>query len=165
MQWNPELAVAGFRLQLNTRQLNSGDQLAQWNSRGWISGSPESDTIQKWPRLASLDDESATLNDRVSSYLDSNCANCHRPGGPSRGGFDIRASTPLEKQNVINGPLLAGDLGIEGAKVLVPGRPDKSALYLRILRKDAMRMPPVALNDIESPIASLLREWIEKMKK
>jgi glucose/arabinose dehydrogenase len=102
-----------------------------------------------------------SLEDRVRSYLDVNCAVCHQPGGPSRGNFDLRFGGPLN----INAELVAGDLGIAGARLVVPGEPDKSILLQRVIRHDTFRMPPTALNDDPQPVVPLLREWIESMKK
>jgi hypothetical protein len=50
-------------------------------------------------KSASLSDSSASREVRVRSYLDANCAHCHRPGGvPAL--FDARFSTPLSAQNL-----------------------------------------------------------------
>ena len=93
-------------------------------------------SVTRLPRLAPLDDESAPLELRVRSYLDVNCSACHRPGGPSRGAFDARITTPLADQKLLNGDLMAGDLGIAGARLLLPGSPDKSVLFQRLRRND-----------------------------
>jgi len=111
------------------------------------------------PRL-SLTDRSTPIEDRVRSYLDVNCSACHRPGGPSRGNFDARFIVPLKEQRLINGELVAGDLGIAGARVIVPGDPEKSILLQRVIRHDSVRMPPTAVNDDPQPILAPLRAWI-----
>jgi hypothetical protein len=110
-----------------------------------------------------LTDTTASLELRVRSYLDVNCAACHRPGGPSRGNFDARFITPLAAQNLLNGELAAGDLGIPGSRVIVPGHPETSVLFQRLSRNDPFRMPPVALNDGPPPIVPTLKRWIEGM--
>ena len=107
----------------------------------------------------SLSDTNVPIEDRVRSYLDVNCAVCHQSGGPSRENFDARFGAPLK----INGELVAGDLGIAGARLIVPGQPDKSILLQRLIRHDTFRMPPTALNDDPQPVVPLLWEWIEKM--
>ena len=160
---DPDLAIVGYLLPLNSRQLHHGDQLESWVQRGWIDTPQGSDRFAKWPRLAPLDDESASLEHRIRSYLDANCAVCHRPGGPSRGFFDARYTTPLAKQKILNGPLMAGDLGIPDSRVVVPGQPEKSALYLRCRSKDNLRMPPVAVNDLPLPVLPLLEQWIKEL--
>jgi hypothetical protein len=158
---NLDHVVVGFLLPVNPRQIHRGEQLAQWVARGWLAVPPDPANT---PRLAALDDASAPLELRVRSYLDVNCAACHRPGGPSRGSFDARFLTPLAQQNLLGGELLAGDLGIPGARVLVPGHPDRSILLQRLVRADATRMPPVAVNALPSPVAPLLETWIRSLK-
>jgi len=64
---------------------------------------------------------------------------------------------------LINGELVAGDLGIPGARLIVPGEPEKSILLQRLIRHDSFRMPPTALNDDPQPVVGPLREWIESM--
>ena len=164
---NLETVVSGFQLPLTTRQLdvrpnNGPTQLAMWRQRGWLRVAPNKFTGAT--RLVALDDPGASLEAKVRSYLDANCASCHFPGGPSRGGFDARFTTPLVDQNVINGIPIAGDLGIPGARIVVPGNPEKSLLYQRLKSRDFFRMPPVALNADASPILEPLHQWITQLK-
>ena len=138
---NLDGVVIGFILPLSPRQLTM-------------------EHVGNMHRLVPLGDTGAPLEHRVRSYLDVNCSACHRPGGPSRGNFDARFITPLGDQELINGELVAGDLGIPGARVIVAGDPDKSILLQRVLRHDSFRMPPTAVNDDPQPIVGPLREWI-----
>lgn len=103
------------------------------------------------------------LEARVRSYLHGNCAVCHQPGGASRGAFDARITTPLDEAGIINGPLAAGDLGIPGAKIVVPGEPDKSILYRRLKAADFFRMPPVQYHNEPSPILPVMEQWIRSL--
>lgn len=100
---------------------------------------------------------------RVRSYLHGNCAVCHQPGRASRGAFDARITTPLSEAGIINGALAAGDLGIPGAKIVVPGEPEKSILYRRLKATDFFRMPPVQYHNEVSPILPVMEEWIKGM--
>jgi glucose/arabinose dehydrogenase/mono/diheme cytochrome c family protein len=161
--FRPELSVVGFQLPVTTAQLNAGSQLERWAAHGWVEPPDGKSEIADWPRLAAIGDNDSPLERRVRSYLDANCAGCHRPGGPSRGLFDARFSTPLAEQNILNGELMAGDLGIEGARVVVPGRPDQSILLERMKRHDAFRMPPVAVNSVESPAIAAVELWIRSL--
>jgi hypothetical protein len=155
--------VVGFLLPLNPRQLNCHDQLQQWNARGCFEPSLTNDKLAAVPKLAALDDQTAPPELRVRSYVDANCAACHRPGGPSRGNFDARATTPLSEQNLIDGELVAGDIGIPGARVIVPGHPEKSVMLQRLRRDDFVRMPPVNVNHEPQPVAPLLEAWIRSL--
>lgn len=103
---------------------------------------------------------------RVRSCLDVNCSACHVPGGIGRGAYDARFTTPLEKQNLVNGPLVSGDLGVAGAKAVVPGAPDKSMLLIRLRKPpgDSMRMPPGCQEKAPPPVVTALEQWIRGLK-
>lgn len=160
---DPQLALIGFIPQFNTRQLNVGNQLGDWGNLGLLSVELKSKQLIGLPRLASLEDDTASVELKVRSYLDANCAACHQPGGPSRGNFDARFSTPLSKQDIIFGELMAGNLDIDGAKVVVPRNPEKSILLERLKRDDFFRMPPVSVHGRSSPAIPLVEEWIRSM--
>ena len=67
--------------------------------------------------MPGLEDEDSPALERIRAYLDTNCASCHQPGGASRGFFDARYLTPFEGQGLISDALMAGDLGVAGAKI------------------------------------------------
>jgi mono/diheme cytochrome c family protein len=117
-------------------------------------------------RLVRLDHASASTEQKIRSFLDVNCAACHRPGGIGRGLYDARATTPLDKQQLIDGPLLSGDLGVAGAKVVVPGHPERSMLVIRLKKPpgDPMRMPPACTSPATPPVLPLLESWIRELK-
>lgn len=157
---DPELAILGFVPQFNGSQLQVGNQLLQWRDRGWLPEMPDEAIHRRWQALAALDDSKASREHRVRSYLEANCAHCHRPGGPSRGGFDARLHVEMSDAGLVNGPLLTGDLGIDGARLIVPGDPDRSMLLERLRRTDHHRMPPASLELAPSPVIPLMTQWI-----
>lgn len=167
---NLDTVVAGFVLPMNTRQLSRDlpepvfgrpiNQLALWSERGWLDPSVPRNEL---PRLAPLDEIAAPAELRVRSYLDVNCSACHRPGGFARSAFDARFGTALAQQGLINGELIAGDLGIAGARVIVPGSPEKSVLYQRLKRNDFFRMPPGSTTDEPTPLLPVLDQWIRSL--
>ena len=118
-------------------------------------------------KTVALTDETAPLEDRVRSFLDVNCAACHRPGGIGRGFYDARLSTPLGSQQLIGGPLMSGNLGIDGAKAVIPGDPERSMLWIRLRRPpgDPMRMPPACASRETPPVLPLLERWIKGLAK
>lgn len=162
---DPKTAIFGFQPQFTTRQLNRDGQIEKWNSNGWFKNRLSQSELEVLPKLDHLQDESVLVVDRIRSYLDSNCASCHKPGGPARGFFDARILTAFEDQKLMSGELMAGDLGIEGAKLVVPGDPEKSILYQRLARKDGFRMPPGSINAHDSPVLPLLEKWIRELGK
>ncbi|HEX3134167.1 MAG TPA: PQQ-dependent sugar dehydrogenase [Planctomycetota bacterium] len=83
-------ATAGFVLGPKTRQLNgaftyptgrSDNQLRTWNYLQMFGTRIDESAISGLRRTVPLTDTAASVETRVRSYLDSNCAQCHRPGG------------------------------------------------------------------------------------
>jgi glucose/arabinose dehydrogenase len=164
---SPTLNIA-YVTDLNTRQLNrfigeAQNQLVRLSKKGWLEPKVSLYDLPKLSRLSTLENKGMPLELRVRSYLDANCAPCHQPGGAARGFFDARFSTPLEDSGIVSGPLAAGDLGIAGAQVVVPGDPDKSILFQRLKRNDFFRMPPTSYHSKTSPILPALEEWIRSL--
>ncbi|MEL6671808.1 MAG: discoidin domain-containing protein [Bacteroidota bacterium] len=113
--------------------------------------------------MAEKDDLSRSLDERAKSYLDANCASCHRPGNTIHANFDARYNTPLAYQNLI---FAEGekDLGIDGSRVILPGDTAMSLLYKRIAAvHTTYAMPPAAKNIVDTPGVALIAEWINSM--
>ncbi len=113
---------------------------------------------ERFPPLA---DPDATLEARVRTYLHENCSNCHRPGGPGRGEFDLRFDAPGLLESLCGIDPLLGDLGISRARLIANGDPDRSVLLQRASRRDAFQMPPLGSNLVDEEGVALLRTWIE----
>jgi uncharacterized repeat protein (TIGR03806 family) len=165
-------ANAGFVLGVNTRQLNRAalatppaageNQLQAWSKLGLFGSPLDGAAISTMARLAAVNDLSAPLEDRVRSYLDSNCSHCHRPGG-ARGEFDARFETPMERQKLIDGSLVAADLCVPGARVVTPGARSLSMIYLRMSRRlDVFNMPPLASFEVDTEALAAVGEWIDR---
>ena len=163
-------ANAGFVLGVKTRQLNRGfkypdgqaeNQLVAWSKLGLLDAEISKKDAKKFPRLARGDDASRSVEDRARSYLDANCANCHRPAG-TVAGFDARYDTPLADQNIIGGHVLL-DQRIDGARVVAPNDPWRSILLMRMNTTEGYKMPPLARNTIDETGVKLLREWISSL--
>ncbi|NNE29052.1 MAG: hypothetical protein HKN16_05425, partial [Saprospiraceae bacterium] len=157
---------SGFVLGVKTHQLNgdylypSGvvdNQLTTLDHLDIFLGDPLSDPDQL-ARSYSLDDQEASTEVKVMSYLDANCAHCHQPGGVE-GVFDARFTTPLSEKNLVN------EFGLShttpfGAKMVVPQHPEESELWLRDNSVEADKMPPIAKNIVDQNYMALLTEWI-----
>ena len=154
-------------LGLKTRQLNgnytypngvTANQLHALGHLGIFDTAFDDRKIYRYPRLVNITNPAAALQLRVRSYLDANCAMCHRPG--SAGAFfDARFDTPLAKQNLINGAV-ANQLGIAGAKVIVPGDTNKSILFYRVSRVGENQMPPLGKNVVDDKAVAVIGKWI-----
>jgi mono/diheme cytochrome c family protein len=113
------------------------------------------------PTLAAADDDSRSLQDRARSYLDANCAQCHRPGG-TVAYFDALYETPLEKQKLIDGPVLI-DQGIDKPRVISPHDIWRSIAFMRVNTVDDIKMPPIARETIDQKGVKLLQDWITSL--
>lgn len=162
---------SGGVLGTNTRQLNgdfkyptglTDNQLRAWNHLGLFDTKLSDTAISRFARLVNVTNVTAPLELRVRSYLDANCAQCHRPGGVGAF-FDARFDTPLKLQNLINGPV-ANQLGISGAKVIVPGDTNKSILFRRVTLVGENQMPPLAKNIVDDKAVSIVAQWINSLR-
>lgn len=146
--------------QMNRNEPIGGQpQLATW--AGWgLFNPPVGDIWIDLPRFANPYDDSASIDDRVRSYLHSNCSGCHMPGGAAGTDLDLRHDTPLALTQMCDEPPQKGDLGVVGAKLLKPGSPDESLLYLRMVHPGAYRMPPLGSSRVDEQAARLVRQWV-----
>lgn len=141
----------------------TANQLETWDHLNMLDRDLNVVQIQKFISSRSIDDETASLEQRVRSYLDANCSSCHRPNGGPRSEFDLRIETNLDGQQLINGPIIE-DLGIPDAKLIVPGSPEKSILYQRIKQVNTPdAMPPLAKNRLHQEGVDLIEAWINSL--
>ena len=163
-------ANAGLILGVKTRQLNrdfkfpSGvveNQLRAWSHAGLFNTNLSDADLENFPKLAAADDLSRTLEARARSYLDANCANCHRPKG-TVAFFDARYDTPLARQDMVGGRVLI-DERIDGARVIAPNDFWRSILFMRANTTEPFKMPPLARNTIDEHGMKLLHQWIESL--
>jgi uncharacterized repeat protein (TIGR03806 family) len=163
-------ANAGLVLGVKTRQLNrdlkfssgvTDNELRAWNHLGLFDTNFPGAEIKNFPKLAGMNDSTRSLEDRARSYLDANCAQCHRPRG-TVAYFDARYDTPLVQQGLIDGRVLI-DERIDGARVIAPNDLWRSILYMRTDTTEPFKMPPLARNTIDGAGMKLLRQWIESL--
>lgn len=141
----------------------SGNQLQVWSDIGMFDQTLTPAQIAGFLKSAALDDTSASLETRVRSYIDSNCAHCHRPGSGVHAFFDARFSTPLDQQNIVNGDL-DHTHGIPDAKVVVPGSLAQSMLHIRVASLDPeMKMPPLGKSIVDAEALAVIEQWINSM--
>ncbi|MEX1994861.1 MAG: PQQ-dependent sugar dehydrogenase [Steroidobacteraceae bacterium] len=116
------------------------------------------------PAYADPADTTRSLNDRARAYLHTNCANCHRPGGPTPVGIDLRHGTALSQTGACDVVPSAGDLGIANARIIAPGDDARSVLLARMARRnDPNMMPPIASNVRDAAGEGLISAWIDSL--
>jgi uncharacterized repeat protein (TIGR03806 family) len=159
--------AAGGTLGLQTQQLNRpfdyggavDNQLRALEHAGFF-GSCLPDRPAALPVLADPADPTASVDARARSWLQANCAHCHLPGGPAPTTMDLRAEVPFAAMNVCDAPPQLGDLGIAGARIVRPGHPEDSVLWLRAAMRGSDQMPPLGTL-IPDPLGDhALSAWI-----
>jgi len=108
-------------------------------------------------------DTTATLTARARAYLDTNCSQCHRPGGPTPSNMDLRSTTALSSTNACNVVPSAGSLGIANAKIIAPGNAAGSVMVKRANSRDVNAMPPLASLLVDTEGVQLLTDWINSL--
>ncbi len=157
--------AAGFTLGPMTAQLNGSafypatqswaSQLETLESIGVLDSTPV-DTQR-------ISTSEGSIEERARSYLQANCAHCHAPGTPAQASIDFRYTTPIEDMNLCGEVPGQGDLGVAGARLIVPGDPSKSIVSLRMHALDANRMPPLATSVVDEFGAGLVDDWIRSL--
>ncbi|MEE4163910.1 MAG: PQQ-dependent sugar dehydrogenase [Woeseiaceae bacterium] len=111
--------------------------------------------------LANPADASAALDDRARAYLHTNCAQCHRPNGPTPSTMDLRYTTALADTNACDVVPLNGQLGIPNARLVAPGDSARSLLVERMQRRDIHGMPPLGSSVVDTAGVTLISNWID----
>lgn len=116
------------------------------------------------PSLANIADDSRSIEDRARGYLHINCANCHRPSGPTFTPLDLRFETSLHDAGICDQRPTIDDLAAlipSEPRIFAPGAPDRSVLWHRLTTTDAgIRMPPIARTLTDTTASSLIASWI-----
>jgi uncharacterized repeat protein (TIGR03806 family) len=159
--------AAGWVLGVRAAQINrdfdypamTDNQLRAWNHIRLFGGSIGA--ASQYAALADPLDPAADVEARARSYLDANCAMCHRPSGPTPLNLDLRAETALAGMNAIDVMPTQGNLGITGARRIATGTKEASVLWERLRRLDGTRMPPLASLRVDEDAVDLIGEWID----
>ena len=156
---------AGYVLGVHAAQLHTGaeqNQLHALAQQGLFTEELPAN-LSSLPHLPNPFDLSVSLDQRARSYLDVNCAPCHRPESVGRTIIDLRYDTPLAETNTVGAFPTLGDIGEPEALILTPGAPQLSTLYLRMLTLGTFRMPPLASSIIDERGADLIATWIASL--
>ncbi len=142
----------------------NANQLVTLSHLGILNESIDDAKAAQYQTHKAMDDPTATLDEKARSYLDLNCAYCHRPGrSGERAEFDLRLFNTLEQ----TGLLTAGTntpIGVPGEKILVPGDASQSILYHRTNSVNTtIMMPPLAKNLVDEKAVILIEEWINQL--
>ena len=148
-------ATANYVLGVKTHQMNGNifypttgrtdNQLRTFAHVGMLNPTPNEADIPNFLKSVPLTNTSVPVQTRMRSWIDSNCSQCHRPGGFGPG-YDARFYTPYENQDI--------------ATFLRFRDVQNSDIYLRDNALDATKMPPLAKNMVDETAMAVLRQWI-----
>jgi hypothetical protein len=159
-------------LGVNARQLNGSqtypatgvtdNQLRTLNRLGLLNPAINEGSIGSYSKLSAMTNLSAALQERVRSYLDANCEQCHQPGGQGIT-WDARYDTPLAQQNITNYPA-AFSLGIsDGACVVKAKDIWRSVLLARVNTLDGDIQMPDFRTLIDTNAVQVITDWINSL--
>jgi mono/diheme cytochrome c family protein len=173
--------AAGFVLGLTTRQMNrdhdyGGVQANQLRTleqlgvfRVAVAGGGDSDRLpqaaEEYPALPDPYDEAADLEQRARSYLHANCAQCHVAAGGGNAAMELGFTTTRAKTNLLGVRPLHDRLGIDDARLISAGAPDRSVLLRRVATRGRGQMPPLATSLVDEAGVKLIRAWIESLPR
>ena len=161
---------AGFALGPETAQLNKaftypstqrGANQLDTLDHVMMFSSPLPGPSASLAALADPTDAGIGIAERARAYLHTNCAQCHRPGGPTPSDMDLRYGTALPDTNACDATPMEGGLGIGNARLIAPGEAARSVLINRFNRRDSHGMPPLGTSQIDMAGLALLTSWID----
>jgi uncharacterized repeat protein (TIGR03806 family) len=162
-------SAASFALGLATRQLNrafdygsvTDNQLRSLNHISYFT--TDIGAATQYGAYAAIDDTNASVASRARAYLAVNCAQCHRPGGPTPVALDLRFDTADGAMGAVNVAPTEGTLGLTNARIIAPGSKNTSVLWERMRRLDGTRMPKLASHRVDQEAVDLIGSWIDSM--
>jgi putative heme-binding domain-containing protein len=72
---------------------------------------------------------------------------------------------PLEKTQTVGARPTQGTFGIDDARIIAPGEPERSVLYYRIAKTGAGRMPRVGSRQVDARATRLIGDWIARLPR
>jgi hypothetical protein len=156
------IRFAGRSLGPSTKQLNSDyayaegamNQVDKFEQLGLFDAPPKD--------LPGLPDPFGTdpLEQRARSYLQTNCAICHRPGGEFST-VDMRFTTALADTALCD--VSERDMGTVPKYRLVPGNFLTSNMSFRMHEVSDLRMPKIGSNVVDPQGSKLIDDWIASL--
>ncbi len=139
------------------------NQLQKWEEMGYLSNNNLPTTIETVPDWKDI---SQSLETRVRSYFDMNCAHCHIVGGHC-GARSLRLAFRESHDQDNLGICTDPDLqipGYDGAKLITPGDAGSSILYFRVSTTlEEYAMPMIGRSLADEEFLPVLEEWINSL--
>lgn len=159
---------AEYILGVNTLQLNKVheyngtniNQIDYFNQLGIFANNVSNPAA--YHKLVDVNSDESTLENRIRSYLDSNCSSCHREGGIPSLYLDFRYKSTNNMQSIFD--LQSQSHASTANSVIVkPGDHAESEIWVRDVSLDDNRMPPIGRNVIDQIYVDSLAKWIDNI--
>lgn len=140
------------------------NQIAHWIAAGLLSAAPGPAEI---PAAADWRDAAVPLDKRARTWLDVNCAHCHRAEGPaSNSGLFLTAGETIPvRYGVLKRPAAAGKGSGDREFDIVPGKPDRSIMTYRVESTvPGVMMPELGRHIADPDAVKLLADWIASLR-
>lgn len=138
------------------------NQLQKWIAQGYL----ENNLPQNILTVINYSDDSQPLELRVRSYLDINCAHCHREG--SHCDYRPIRLALSETSNPVNlGVCVPPQENINNALtgIVVPNNPGRSVMHFRMSSQDeSIQMPLIGKSLVHTEAVSMIELWINSLQ-
>lgn len=139
------------------------NQLSKWIEFGYLENNLPSTIVS----AVDYKDTSKSLDLRVRSYFDINCAHCHQVGGNAEYMKTIRMAFNETADSSKMGVCIAGDIEVPGivhGKIVSPNNTSESTiLYLLTTNQPNLRMPRIGRSIAHLEGIQLVTEWINSL--
>lgn len=119
---------------------------------------------EKLPHLIDPYDGKQNRTLRARSYLHANCGQCHVEAGGGNAKMELEFTTDLSKTRLIDVRPVHDSFGLEEARLVAPGHPERSVLLQRMSHRNTGHMPPLATSQVDHEAVELMADWIKRMK-
>jgi putative heme-binding domain-containing protein len=107
---------------------------------------------------------SDTVSHRARSYLHANCAHCHQFGAGTAVALSLKIADDEAGMKAIDVIPEKGSFGLQDARLIAPGHPERSALLYRMASSSTGRMPHIGSREVDFEGVTLIARWIEEMQ-
>ena len=141
-------------------QSSRSNQLASLSRSGFLAPALSG---SETPVLTDPYDSSQPTERRARSFLHVNCSHCHRLHAGSAVLAYMHADLSLPATRMLDAKPTQGTFGIRDARIIAPGDPLRSLLYLRVSKLGRGRMPHIGSEVVDRAGADLVRDWISDL--
>jgi mono/diheme cytochrome c family protein len=153
------------------RQLNIEKDYSQSLTKNQIDYLTEiefldNSVLNKKEQLTALPDYQSvafTDEERVNSFVHSNCSNCHNPQGTDRTSIDF-SWQGTEQWGTCDKDPEVSSLDVENAKLMAAGDPERSIIYKRLNTTEPYKMPPIGRSTISEEVVELFHNYITNVE-